>query len=49
MPSGIPLWHVLIRHCRVWRESKLPDKEALLLLLLLLLADMPFCIWVNWS
>jgi hypothetical protein len=46
MPSGIPLWHVLISHCRVRRESKLPDKEALLLLLLLL-ADMPFGIWLS--
>ena len=32
MPSGIPLWHVLISHCRVRRGGKLPDKEALLLL-----------------
>jgi hypothetical protein len=46
MPSGIPLWHVLISHCRVRWESKLPDKEALLLLLLLL-ADMPFGIWLS--
>jgi hypothetical protein len=51
MPSGsipIPVCHQcgwLISHCRGRRESKLPDKEALLLLLLL--ADMPFGIWLS--